>query len=321
MANKKKKADRTAAIRAAAEKAKTMSREELATESAYGKLSPQDRNLAATRDASLNTGRRAVEAAPVREIDPSTYVPQQPKRPALIYGAPDKPAPREAPRAAPRPAPAQSRAASVEQVLQAAKRKKREASAAPKLPSGAKAGPAVEKAAAALVQPSKPKAKPAAKAPQARRSVLDEQEARSRARQTETDRKIAQRKSKLANARTDAELLAAFREIQAERTSAREAKAPAKKAAPKAAAQAPKPAPAKKAPAKKAPAKAVPAKAPSASPAAPAASPAKAPARAPRKLPRFGGGTMFGLGAMANAAAGFYDSYTREKARKERKGK
>lgn len=252
MASKKKKADRTAAIRAAAEKAKTMSREELATESAYGKLSPQDRNLAATRDASLNTGRRAVEAAPVREIDPSTYVPQQPKRPALIYGPPDKPAPREAPRAASRPAPAQSRAAAVEQVLQTAKRKKREAAAAPKLPSGAKAGPAVEKAAAALVQPSKPKAKPAAK-----------------------------------------------------------------KAAPKkAAAPASKPAPAKKAPAK-----AVPAKAPPASPAAPAAAPAKAPARAPKKLPRFGGGTMFGLGAMANAAAGFYDSYTREKARKERKGK
>lgn len=246
MASKKKKADRTAAIRAAAEKAKTMSREELATESAYGKLSPQDRNLAATRDASLNTGRRAVEAAPVREIAPSTYVPQQPKRPALIYGAPDKPAPRGAPRATSRPSPAQSRAATVEQVLQTAKRKKREASAAPKLPSGAKAGPAVEKAAAALVQPSKPKAKPAAK-------------------------------------------------------------------------PAPSPAPAaKKAAAKP---KAVPAKAPPASPAAPAASPAKASARAPRKLPRFGGGTMFGLGAMANAAAGFYDSYTREKARKERKGK
>lgn len=258
MASKKKKPDRTAAIRAAAERVKARSREEIATESAYGELSPQDRNVASTRDAGLNTGRRAVEVAPVRDIDPSTYVPQQPKRAVSpIYGVTDRPAPQEAPRAASRPSPAQSRAASVEQVLQAAKRKKRAASAAPRLPSGAKAGPAVEKAAEALVQPSKPKARSAAKP--------------------------------------------APSPAPAKKAAAKKAARPAAKKAP---ARAPKP----------------PAPAPQAAPApAPAATPAKAPA--PRKLPRFGGGTMLGLGAMANAAAGFYDSYTREKARKERKGK
>lgn len=286
MASKKKKADRTAAIRAAAEKAKTMSREEIATESAYGGLSPQERNLAATRDASLNTGRRAVEVSPVRDIDPSTYVPQQPKRSASpIYGMPDRPAPREAPRAASGPSPAQSRAAAVEQVLQTAKRKKREASAAPKLPSGAKAGPAVEKAAATLVQPSKPKAKPAAKpapsqAPAAKKAAP----------------KKAAAKTKAVPAKAPPTSPAA------------PAASPAKKAAPKKAA-------------KPSAAKAAPVKATPASQTAPTAAPAKAPSRAPKKLPRFGGGTMFGLGAMANAAAGFYDSYTREKARKERKGK
>jgi hypothetical protein len=117
MAKKIDKAARLDAIRLAATKAK----EPDMTNSKYAGMSQADRNLASTRDAGLASGRRTVEAAPVREVPLSEYKPAPSLRPdAQRYGP-----------------------ATIEGILTQAKASRAKAAAKPKTPSGAIQGPAV----------------------------------------------------------------------------------------------------------------------------------------------------------------------------------
>jgi len=89
--------------------------------SKYASMSQADRNMASTRDASLYSGRRTMEVAPVREIKVSDYKPAPSLRPdAQRYGP-----------------------TTIEGILTQAKASRAKAAAQPKTPSRAIQGPAV----------------------------------------------------------------------------------------------------------------------------------------------------------------------------------